>query len=104
MRPGKLDRRITIEQVTLAQNAMGEPVETWAPFAEVWTDVRPMTATERFESDARHSARVSNFRIRYLTGIDPTMRISYEGLSWRILGIAELGRREGLDVTAEVVY
>lgn len=104
MRAGKLDREIVIESATSTVNAIGEPVETWATFASVWAEVKPLSASERFRSEARHSARVSTFSIRWLAGVLPTMRIKYENLYWRILGIAELGRRDGLEITAEVVY
>lgn len=104
MKPGRLDREIVIESATLSANSIGEMVETWATFASVWAQVAPLSAGERFRSEARHSARVSVFTIRYLDGLLPTMRIKYENLFWRILGIAEVGRRHWLEITAEVVY
>lgn len=104
MKAGALDREITIEVATETVNAAGEVAQAWATFAECWAAVKPMTASERYKSDARHSARVSVFSVRYVAGVLPTMRIVYEGLNWRILGIAEVNRNEGLDITAEVVY
>jgi len=105
MRAGKLDREIVIQrQAGTTQSASGKPVESWVTFASVWASVVPLSATERFRSDAKHSVRVSSFSIRWLDGVLPTMRIVYEGLNWRILGIAELGRRDGLEITAEAVY
>lgn len=104
MRAGALDREITIEVAAESVSAAGETVQVWSTFAECWAAVKPLSATERFKSDARHSARVSVFTIRYVSGVLRTMRIVYEGLNWRILGIAEVNRREGLDITAEAVY
>ena len=104
MKAGELDREITIDKVTLTQSASGEAQETWTKFAGVWAKVTPLSASERFRAEGLHSFRVSVFRIRHLAGLLPTMRIQYEGIVWRITGIAELGRREGYDITAEAVY
>jgi SPP1 family predicted phage head-tail adaptor len=104
MRPGKLDRKIRIEVNVPTRNAAGESVPNWQCFHACWADVRPMRADERHQADARHSVRVSNFRVRYKAGVLPDMRVVYESLNWRITGIAEVGRREGLDITAEAIY
>lgn len=104
MTAGKRDREIVIQAATETLNAAGEVQRSWATFAECWAKVTPMSAGERFRSAAKHSARVSVFGVLYVPGVSPTMRIVYEGLNWRILGIAEVGRRVGLDITAEVVY
>lgn len=103
MNAGKLDREIVIESATKTQSGTGEETLVWATFASCWAQVTPMTASERYRGDALHSARVSVFRVRYVAGVLPTMQIAYEGLKWRITGIAEVGRRAFLDITAEAI-
>src|SRR5690349_10235123 len=101
--PGKKNRKITIRRVTEV-NTNGSLEKTYATLATVWADFRPLRMDERFASDARHSVRAGNFRIYHRDDIAPEMVIGFDGLNWRILGIAEVGYREELDVTAEVIY
>lgn len=102
MRIGRFDTPIQIQEKTVTQNSIGDPVETWAKFADAWASVRYMTATERFQSDGLHSYQAINFRVRFVEGVLPTMRISFDSKYYRIVGISVLGRSEGLDITAEV--
>ena len=104
MRVGRMDRKIVLKRPDV-QNTLGDvTTKPLLTVATVWADVRPMSASERFRSDALHSVRVSNFRIWHRNDVTPDMLIQYEGLDWRITGIAEIGYREGLDITAEAVY
>ena len=98
---GQMDREIVIESPSSSLNSLNEPIVTWGTFASVWAWVKPMTARERFASDALRASRVSNFRIRWLSGVLPTMRIRFDGEIYRILGLSEVGRRRFLDITAE---
>ena len=103
MRPGQLNRRITLKRPTLT-NTSGDAVSTLQVVDTVWCDVRPMRVDERFQSSALHSVRTSNFRIYYRSDVTPDMLLGYDGLDWKIVGVAELGFRDGLDITAEAVY
>ncbi len=102
MRSGPMDREIIIQQVSLADNSFGSSqVPTWSTFATVWAQVTPMKADERFVSAQKYASKVNKFRIRYLTGLLPTMRISYDGVIWKILGLSEMGRHDGHEILAE---
>ena len=103
MRAGRLDRRITIEQPTAAVNTFGEPVQTWADLATVWASVRAKSGREFFAGGEQATADTV-FRIRYRSDVTRVMRISYGGAVYDITAIAEIGRREGLEIiaTAEV--
>jgi SPP1 family predicted phage head-tail adaptor len=101
--PGKKNRKITIQTPTVT-NVLGEVTTTWSTLASVWAEERPMRMDERFQSAGTHSVRVSNFRVWYRNDITPTMQIVYDGKTWQITGLAEIGNWEELDITAEVVY
>jgi len=101
--PGKKNRKIVIQTRTVV-NTLGDVVSTWTTLAAVWAEERPLRMDERYQSDAKHSVRVSNFRVWYRADVGPEMQIAYDGRTWRITGIAEIGNREELDITAEVVY
>jgi head-tail adaptor len=102
---GKLDRRIIIQTpLPRTKKNSGAEEDAWTTFKDnVPAQVIPISASERFTSDGLHSVKVNRFRIRYLPGILPIFRLSYDGSYWRISGIAEIGRREGLDILAESI-
>jgi SPP1 family predicted phage head-tail adaptor len=101
--PGAKNRLITIQERTTV-NTDGDANSTWTTLCRVWANERPMRMDERYATEAKHSIRVSNFRVYFRDDISPEMQISYAGLTWRITGLAEVGYREELDITAEAVY
>ena len=96
-----MDRFITIEDPTVTQDDFGGEVTTWAEFASVWAQRVDMRAKERFNSDQTQAIETTTWRIRYLDGVQPDMRISYFGKVYSITGIAELGRAAGLEIVTE---
>lgn len=102
---GKLDRRIAIQRFVSTDDSFGQPNETWTDLDTVWANVKFMTGSERINSAALHSVRLAIFTIRYRTDVTEVMRISFQGLYWKIIGISELNieRSKALEITAEVV-
>lgn len=104
LRAGAMDRSIVIESVTLSNDSFGSgQAESWSTFATVPAEVLPMGVQERFISDQKYSSRTNIFNIRYLPGLLPTMRIQYDSLTWRILGVKEVNRQRGHEILAESI-
>ena len=101
MRAGSLDRTIVIQQAAITLDSFGQPTETWSTFATVAAWKREPSARERFTNNQRVATETVTFRIRYLAGVTPKMRITYDGKTYDILGVTELGRSAGLDLFAE---
>ena len=101
-RIGRMDRRITIQALSLSVDGSGQPVETWGAVATVWAQVTPERGDERFQSMQIIGRAVTVFRIRYLSGIGPKHRIVYGGKNYDIHSVRELGRRERLEIDASV--
>lgn len=101
MKAGNLDRRLTIQRVTLSQNDYGEEVETWADIARVWAWKRDVSARERFASAQTLAERTTVFQIRFRDDVNSKDRVVCEGRTYQITGITEVGRRQGLDLTCE---
>lgn len=95
-----LDRFITIETPT--EGSAGE-APTWATFAQVWANKRDVTGRERFAARQELAQRTTVFRTFWLDGLTEKMRIQYDGLTFDIEGIAELGFKEAVDITATAV-
>jgi len=101
MQGGKLDRQITIESATVAQDAAGEPIKTWATFATVQAQRIDVRGQERFTSEQDLAVRTATFRIRWLAGVDEEMRIVDESSTYEIKGIADNRRQGWMEISAE---
>lgn len=99
----KLDRTITVERRTETLDDFGTPGETWAPVATL--------AAQRLENGSREFVRAYGeaevgeavFRVRYLAGITTADRILFDGEALELVGVAELGRRAGLDLRTKTL-
>lgn len=97
-----LDRRITIESPAEINNAIGEPVATWAPFAVVWAALRPVRGRERIAADQVAAEVDVLITIRWLAGVTEKMRVNHDGRLYDIQHVAEVGRRDGLELAASL--
>ena len=101
MRAGELDRRIRIEQpVETRDEETGEVETKWVPFAEVWAQRRDLRGREEYSAQQIAAGLDTRFRLRFLEGVTPKMRIVCEGVAYDIRPAVELGRREGLEILA----
>jgi SPP1 family predicted phage head-tail adaptor len=104
IRARDLDRYITIEQVTYTANSINEQVAAWTTFAQVWASKHDLVGREFSLANQAATAVIDTlFRSWWLDGISAAMRISLEGSYWNVHGIAELGRREGVEIRASRV-
>lgn len=103
MDAGRLDRRIVLKTRKSGTNALGEPVDEWRTVATVWASVVPVSDGERWRAGETLASRLSRFTVRYseaTAALDPRDQIEYDGRTWDIQGIKEIGRREMLEITA----
>ncbi len=97
----KLDRYIALQRRSLAAaNVHGEQVESWATYASVWAEKLEGGGREAFVAQTTYASTDMRFRIRHRTDVLVTDRIDYDGKSFDIIGINEIGRREGLELFA----
>lgn len=100
---GLLDRRVAFQTLSETKNDYNEPVQSWSTTFTCWASVMPLKNIEQFSAGGLRPEKMSVFRIRYRPSVVETMRLSYDSKYYRIVGIAEIRRREFLDVTAEAV-
>lgn len=101
MEAGKLDRRISLQRRSLAApNVHGEQVESFATYATVWAEKLEGGGREAFVAQQTYASTDMRFRIRHRTDVLVTDRISFDGKGFDIVGINEIGRREGLELFA----
>ena len=103
MQAGKLDRRITLQRATLTTDAYNAIVETFAPLSTVWAQAVPVSDGEKMRAGEVYSNLSMRFTIRWSTVVatlDTKDRVLFDGRLFDILGIKEIGRHEGLEITA----
>lgn len=98
MRAGDLDRRITIERVTIETSPSGEPIETWNALATVWAKVDQQGGREFFATVQEVSERKVVFRIRWIEGLTVLDRVVLDGAVHDIEEVRRLGRKEGVEL------
>lgn len=74
---GRLRKRVTIQQSSLAGNTYGEQTKTWTTFKQVWAAVEPLQGREFWAGQQVQNETTYRVRIRYLAGVVPQMRILY---------------------------
>lgn len=99
MRAGTLDRRITLMKPTAVQDSYGAMVDGFTSDGTVWANVKQIDAGESFQDDQHTAKKTVVFTIRYRAGVAPTWRVVFDGETYDLHDVAEVGRREGLALT-----
>ena len=103
MQAGPLDRRITIQRASISYDAFNAPVEAWAGIATVWASKEDIKDGERLRAQEVSAEITTRFRIRWssaVSDVNPKDQIIFDGKTYDIFGVKEIGRREGLELTA----
>jgi len=103
MRSGRLDRQIEIEVVSYTTQPDGSQVETWAYLARCFAERETQGAMERFAAAQTIADVDTLWRIRWndalMRVLDPKLhRIVYRDRAYNILGLIEIGRKEGVHI------
>ncbi len=89
---------LQIQRVTVAPNAAGTPVETWADLVSLRAEIVERQLEEHVADDGATDATEITFRTRYVDGLRLADRITFAGATYNIRGITETGRRRGLEI------
>lgn len=100
---GKLTERVNIEHRTTAQDAIGQPVETWSLVAAVWATIKHPSGLSAIKSDADTSIVKASIRVRYMAGIDAGMRVMHGSDIYDIKAVLPNRVERYVDLVCEVV-
>jgi SPP1 family predicted phage head-tail adaptor len=100
MEAGRLDRRISIDRALVTTDGAGGEVHDWYTHKSVWAEVLPISDGERWKAAEVAASVTTRFRIRWGADVLVTDRITHEGDVYEIVGVKEIGRREGQEITA----
>lgn len=106
MKPEKFDRRIRLERATVTQDpGSGENVSVWATLGpeKIFASYTPVSDGEKVQAGEVGSTLMARFVIRYDSAwayVNTKDRLVFEDRTFDIWGVKELGRREGIEITA----
>jgi head-tail adaptor len=82
---GKMRHVVRIEQRATTQDAAGEPALTWTLFAQRRASIVRTPGRELWSSEERQGRIPTLFRLRYLAGVLPAMRVIHGDKVFNIL-------------------
>lgn len=88
-----LNKRITIQELKVNINENGFEIEDWIDFKTVWAGVTNLHGREYFEAAAVQMENTVKITIRYLDGIDTSMRILFKDKHYNITSIDNIKYR-----------
>lgn len=104
IRPGKMRQTITLQRVTLTQNAYGTEAEAWADLATLRAElVKEEAADDLGEAPGALGRRRLTFRTRVFGGVTVADRVLWRGQPYRIAAVSggDFAAGDGLELTCE---
>lgn len=83
----RLNKRVTIKQLTTTTDEYGQPQDTWTDFCTVWAGIEPLQGREYFAADQENAEVKVRIRLRHRNGIDRTMKVVYKTTEYEIIDI-----------------
>ena len=87
MNPGELRHRITLQALETRVNENGFEEEMWIDHKTLWASIKNLHGREYFQAAAVQKENTVKFIIRYIPGIDTSMKILFKGKNYDITSI-----------------
>jgi SPP1 family predicted phage head-tail adaptor len=98
-----MDRVAVILSRTLSQNSYGEQIETFTALDTVWAEKIELSGQELLLAQQLSAETTIKYRIRWRPDVPATCRLLVDEVTYGIQYIAELGRRDRLELTCKAV-
>lgn len=72
-----MDKRIELQSVTRVSDSQGGYTETWATYATVWAEIKPVKGYEKFQAMQNATPVTHNLVIRYRSGVTTAHRVLF---------------------------
>ena len=82
---GRMRDRITIQQVSTADDSYGQPIETWSTYAERWASVEPVSGRETYTEQQLGAESTTKVQIRLDEDVTTQMRVSLDSRTLEIV-------------------
>jgi SPP1 family predicted phage head-tail adaptor len=104
MRASKLDREIAIQRATETKDSFNNTIYgPWTLLIKVRASKHEIRDSERISAQEVGADITARFQVRWnsvIATVNPKDRLVFEGRTYGILGVKEIGRREGREITA----
>jgi head-tail adaptor len=103
MQAGRLDRRLDILRAALTDDGFATVPGDPGIIGTVWASKQDVSDGERFKNGTTDAGITTRFQVRWSSltaSITPADTLRCEGQTYGVVGIKEIGRREGLEITA----
>ncbi|MHC1731975.1 MAG: phage head closure protein [Bacteroidales bacterium] len=85
-----MKHRITFQQLTVTTNENGFEVKAWQDYKTVWAKATSLSGREYYQAAAVQAEKTMVFLIRYIEGIDESLKIKFEDKKFSITYIDAL--------------
>lgn len=87
MKASKLRQRITLQSATVKRSPTGSSSQTiYTDIATVWANIEPLSVKDVINAKAAGSQARLRCIIRYREGVSSSMRVLYDGKTYKIDG------------------
>ena len=97
MRAGNLNKLITIQSLVNGQDEFGQPLEaSWVEFKQVRASIVPVNlqkGDEIFVANADFSLVLHRIKIRYINGVNASMRAICDGRVFNFVSVRDISER-----------
>ena len=90
MEIGDFRHRIVIQNLVALVNENGFEIEEWQNYKVVWASVSNLSGREYYQAAAIKAEKTIKFLIRYIEGIETSMRILFDNKQYNIVFIDNL--------------
>lgn len=100
MQAGKLHHDIELQRLKETLGPGRVIAQTWTTYAYCRAELRQSGASEFLTTFGEGVSNNAIFLIRWVPGVSVADRIMHDCKAWNIVGVAEIGRRKGLELRA----
>ena len=86
MKAGLLRNLVLIEKYTETSDLAGQPIRTYETYSKAWASIQPMLGKETFTEQRVSSEQTHRINMRYLQGVEATMRIVWNKRIFELIG------------------
>ncbi|HUS95676.1 MAG TPA: phage head closure protein [Hyphomicrobiaceae bacterium] len=81
---GKFRYLVTIQKLDGTLDAAGQEVQSWVSHGQRYASIEPLSGRELYTARQFFADVTTQMTMRYLAGVTPKMRVSYNSTVWNI--------------------
>lgn len=100
---GEMRYTIKVKSLSSVKDEYGAAEEVYTNLVTLRASVKYLSGSKGIDLNEIFTSQAIQFTTYYRSVIEPTMRIEFNNKAYRILSIAEIGFKEGLLITTELI-